>query len=86
VHELSLAVEVCRIVEETVGAGRLPAVVEVGVEVGDRSGIEASSLEFCLEAILAAPPFRSAHPVVERVPGMDMRVTWLEVEDDSPPD
>jgi Zn finger protein HypA/HybF involved in hydrogenase expression len=85
-HELSLALDVCRIVEQTVGAGQLATVVEVGLEVGEKSGIELANFEFCLEALLTAPPFGHAGATIERMPGTDMRVTWLEVEDDDPPD
>jgi Zn finger protein HypA/HybF involved in hydrogenase expression len=85
-HEFSLASGVCRIVEQTVGPGRLDSVVEVGLEVGDRFGIDIANLEFCLEALLSSPPFGRARPAIERIPGDDMRVTYLEVVDDDPPD
>lgn len=85
-HELSLALDVCRIVEQAIGTDQLGAVVEVGLEVGEVSGIEVASFEFCLDALFSAPPFGRARATIERTPGTDMRVTWLEVEDDDPPD
>ena len=85
-HELSLALNVCRIVEEAVGPDQLGSVRQVGLEVGERSGVEVANLEFCLEAVLSTPPFSRARATVARTPGHDLRVTWLEVEDDGPPD
>jgi Zn finger protein HypA/HybF involved in hydrogenase expression len=83
-HELSLAMEVCRIAREHVGAGRTGALLEVGVEVGANSGVETGSFEFCLEALLGAPPFGRARPVIERTAGDALRVCYLEVEDGGP--
>jgi Zn finger protein HypA/HybF involved in hydrogenase expression len=85
-HELSLAFEVCSIAERHVPHGQLSNVVEVGVEVGDDAGIEADNLEFCLETLLSTPPFKAASPIITRVPGSDLRVTYLEVDDDHPDD
>jgi len=86
VHELSLALDVCRIAEDTVGREQLPNVTEVGLEVGDGAGIELANFEFCLEALLASPPFGRAKPVIDCLPGDDLRVSYIEVEDGSPPD
>lgn len=83
-HEMSLAMEVCRVAREQVGADRTGAVLEVGVEVGDRSGVEMGSFEFCLETLLSAPPFGRARPVIERTPGSELRVRYLEVDDGDP--
>ena len=83
-HELSIALDVCRIVEEHVGAEALARVTEIGLDVGDRAGIEIDNLEFCLEALLGAPPFGRAVPKIERLEGDELRVTYLEVEDDGP--
>jgi Zn finger protein HypA/HybF involved in hydrogenase expression len=85
-HEMSIALEVCRIAEEQAvaagpGAG---SVVAVGVEVGDDAGVELSSLTFCLESLLAAPPFAGAKAVITRSPGDVLRVSYLEVEDGRP--
>lgn len=85
-HEMSIAMDVCRIAEEQVGSMMLPFVVEVGVEVGDRSGVEADNLEFCLEALLRSPPFRRARPAIVRTSGDVLRVTYLEVDDDGAED
>ena len=80
-HEMSVALEVCRLAEERLGRETLPRVVTVGVEVGDTAGVEVSSLEFCLEAVLAAPPFTGAKPEITRLSGDVLRLSYLEVED-----
>ena len=82
-HEMSIALEVCRIAEEQADAAQ---VVRVGVEVGDDSGVEVSSLEFCLEHLLNAPPFAGAAPRIIRVPGDVLRVSYLDVDDGRPHD
>ena len=80
-HEMSIAMEVCRLAEERLGTGAR-TLVAVGVEVGDESGVEPSSLEFCLEALLAGPPFGGATVELVRSPGDALRLTYLEVDDD----
>jgi Zn finger protein HypA/HybF involved in hydrogenase expression len=86
VHELSLAMDVCRITEENVGRSSLGLVREVGLEVGDRSGVEFGTFEFCLESLLSAPPFRGARARIQRTPGDELRVTYVEVDDGDPTD
>ena len=85
-HEMSVALEVCRLAEERLGREALSGVVAVGVEVGDDAGVEPESLAFCLEAVLAAPPFRRAKPVITRSAGDALRLSYLEVEDGRPDD
>jgi hypothetical protein len=43
-------------------------------------------LLFCLEALLAAPPFHKARPEMSRCRGDVLRVTYLELDDDRPDD
>ena len=82
---MSLATEVCRIAEQHLAAagagGPVPTLLELGLEVGEEAGVELESLLFCVEVLLAAPPFSGAKAVVKRVPGDVLRVTYLEVED-----
>jgi Zn finger protein HypA/HybF involved in hydrogenase expression len=85
-HEMSLALEICRIAEQHVGPDGVGRVKRVGVEVGDDAGVEISSLAFCLEALLTQPPFERATPVIERLPGDVLRVSYLEVDDGRPDD
>lgn len=80
-HEMSIALEVCRIAEQQVGRSALADVLEVAVEVGDGAGVEPDNLEFCLEALLSHPPFGRAHPVLLRRPGDVLRVDYLEMDD-----
>jgi Zn finger protein HypA/HybF involved in hydrogenase expression len=85
-HELSLAIEVCRIAEERLDPARVPHLRAVGIEVGDDANIEVENFRFCLEALLSAPPFSGARPVLETQPGSDLRVSYLEIDDDRPDD
>ena len=84
-HEMSIAMEVCRIAQERVGLEALARVREIGLVVGYDSGVEPESLRFCLEALLEQAPFRGARAALELVPGDDLRVNYLDLDDDSPP-
>jgi Zn finger protein HypA/HybF involved in hydrogenase expression len=84
-HEMSLALEICRITEDQVGRDALCRVREVGLLVGLDAGVEPENLEFCLDALLSHPPFAGARVSMEMEPGDDLRVTYLEVDDGGPP-
>jgi hypothetical protein len=81
-HEMSIALEVCRLTEEQVGAAGLASVVVVALEVGDDAGVEIGNLEFCLEALLSRAPFGRARPVINRTRGDVLRLDYLEIDDD----
>lgn len=85
-HELSVALEVCRMTEARVGAAGPGAVRAVGLEVGDDAGVEIGNLQFCLEALLAEPPFAGARALILRRSGDVLRLAYLEVDDGSPND
>jgi Zn finger protein HypA/HybF involved in hydrogenase expression len=84
-HEMSIAMEIARIAEEKLGAAA-PQLVNVGVELGDAAGVEPVSLEFCLEAVFAMPPFRGAKGTLLPATGDTLRVSYLEVDDGNPDD
>jgi Zn finger protein HypA/HybF involved in hydrogenase expression len=84
-HEMSVAMEVCRIAEDQVGFAALRTVREIKVIVGQHSGVEPESLRFCLDALLSSEPFCGARAALELTPGDDLRVDYLEIDDDSPP-
>lgn len=84
-HEMSVATEVCRMVQDRLGIDAV-SLVEVGLDVGDDSGLEPENLKFCLEALLAEPPFRGATPVITRQPGDVLRLSYMEVDDGCPDD
>ncbi|HSU13407.1 hypothetical protein [Longimicrobium sp.] len=79
-HEMSVAVEVCRIAEERVGAALLRSITAIGVEVGDRSGLDLARLGLCLGTLLGAPPFGHARPAITLHPGHDLRVAWVDID------
>lgn len=80
-HEMSVALEVCRLAEEQIGRQALPRVTAMGLEVGERSGIVADNLAFCLDTLLTHPPFRAARAIIQRTGGSALRLEWLEIED-----
>jgi Zn finger protein HypA/HybF involved in hydrogenase expression len=84
-HELSVAIEVCRMAEERLGADA-PRLRRVGVVVGDDAGLEPANLSFCLDALLGQPPFGTATAVLSSCSGPDLRVDYYEVDDDDPND
>jgi Zn finger protein HypA/HybF involved in hydrogenase expression len=84
VHELSLALEVCRLAEDILVRERGVAVNGVGVEVGSDSGIELENFRFCLDALLREPPFTGARADLRPVPGDALRLTYVEVDDGRP--
>jgi len=81
-HELSVALEVCRMAEERLRPEERPRLRRVGVVVGADAGIEPENLEFCLEALLSAPPFGRATPAITRTAGTDLALAFLQVDDD----
>ena len=85
-HELSLALEVCRLAEERVGRAALPRITAVGIVVGEDAGVERDSLAFCLQALLSAPPFAGAEAVLTASEGDDLRLDYLELDDGRPDD
>lgn len=85
-HELSVALEICRLVEERLPPGESCHVSRVGVIVGDEAGLEPDNLSFCLDALLSQPPFGSAYSVMTLCPGDDLRVDYFEVDDGHPDD
>ena len=80
-HEMSVAIEICRMAEHHVGRDNLPSLISVGLDVGDDAGLEIDNLEFCLEALLSNPPFGHGRPVINRTEGDVLRVAYLEVDD-----
>lgn len=85
-HEMSVALEVCRVVERQLGGDGLADVVEVGLDVGEDAGVEIGNLGFCLDVLLSSPPFRRGRSAIRRLPGDVLDVTYLEIDDDDPND
>ncbi len=83
-HEMSLALEVCRIAEAHLPAPGRSRVLAVGVELGRDAGVEPGSFRFCLEALLAEPPFEGARAEIVPSPGEELRLLWVEVDDGDP--
>lgn len=80
-HEMSVALELCRLAEEQVGRDALPHVEAMGIVIGSESGLAIENLAFCLEVLLTNPPFHAARAAIERVPGDALRLDWLEIDE-----
>ena len=80
-HELSLALEVCRMAEAELGP-RSPRLKTVRVELGAEAGIEPANFVFCLEALLGSPPFGAAALALTEAAGADIKLVALEIDDD----
>ena len=80
-HEMSIALEVCRIAEARLARDKLDRLVGVGVVVGDEAGIEPANLQFCLDVLLMHPPFRRATAKIARCTGDTLRVDYLELDE-----
>ena len=59
---------------------------EVARGVGEDAGIELENFRFCLEALLSGAPFAGARAELVSLPGTDLRVSYLEVDDGRPDD
>lgn len=81
-HELSVALEICRVLEGQLTETQLPQLVTIGLDVGEAYELELANLTFCLDTLLAQPPFAGAAVAVSRVPGADLRVGYLEIDDE----
>lgn len=84
-HEMSIALEICRIAEEQVGRHALSRIREVGLVVGRDAGVEPDNLVFCLDALLENPPFAGARTALELTTGDDLSIHYLDLEDERPP-
>ncbi len=85
-HELSLALEVCRLAGDVLVRERGAAVRAIGVDVGADAGIELENFRFCLDALLTEPPLAGARAVLQPVPGDTLRLAYVEVDDGRPDD
>lgn len=83
-HELSLALEVCRLAGEILERERGSSVRSLGVEVGDDAGIELENFRFCLDALLTEPPLTGARAEILPARGDVLRLTYVEVDDGRP--
>ena len=79
-HEMSVAMEIARIAEDKLG-DKLSQLVGIAVDVGDKAGVEPSSLEFCLDAVFSTPPFKGVKPQLLPCIGDVLRVAYLEIDD-----
>lgn len=67
-HELSIAQNILDTVQKEMTRRHLPAVVEVGVEVGALSGVLPDALQFGFEALVAGTPLAGCRLALTPVP------------------
>jgi hydrogenase nickel incorporation protein HypA/HybF len=67
-HELSIAQSILHTVQQEMTLRRLPAVTEVGVQVGALSGVLPDALLFGFEALVAGTPLAGCRLALTPVP------------------
>ena len=67
-HELSIAQNIIRVVEEELQRHDGARVLRVRLRVGEWSGVETESLSFCYEASVADSPLAGSVLEIEKVP------------------
>lgn len=80
-HELSLAEETVRIVEDAARRDGFARVRTVFVEIGRDSCVMPEALAFCFESAAKGGVAEGARLEIARPPGDGMRVTELDVVD-----
>jgi hydrogenase nickel incorporation protein HypA/HybF len=68
VHELSIACELIRLAEEAAVAEGASRILEIGVRIGERSGVVRDALEFAFESATLGTLAEGASLAVEDVP------------------
>lgn len=66
-HEMGLAASVLDIVRQYVPEAEAPLVRRVSLRVGELAGVQAESLRFCFEAIVAGTPYQTARLAIEYI-------------------
>jgi hydrogenase nickel incorporation protein HypA/HybF len=82
-HELSIATEMVRTVQDVLSREGAREVVSIAIQIGVLSGVERESLEFCFPIAAQGTPMAEARLVVEEIP---LSVRCASCEKDSSPD
>ena len=69
-HEMGIAASVLDLVRQDVPVIQGPLVRRVTVRVGELAGVQADSLRFCFEALVAGTPYQSAALAIEQLAAM----------------
>jgi hydrogenase nickel incorporation protein HypA/HybF len=81
-HELSLADDILRLVEDAAAREHFQRVAQLHLEAGTRAGVEVSALRFALETIAPGTCLEGAHIRIDEPPGSSaLRVRELLVHE-----
>ena len=69
-HEMGIAASVLDIVRQYVPDAQAPLVRRVSVRVGELAGVQAESLRFCFDAMVAGTPYGAATLAIEYIPAV----------------
>jgi len=68
-HELSLAMEVIELTQQEATKNQVSRILEIQIEVGDLSGVEADAFQSALEMLLRGTMLEYASVILIRTPG-----------------
>ena len=80
-HELGLAGGIFDIVRQHVPVSQAALVRVVRLRIGALAGVVPESLQFCFDAIVAGTPYGSASLQIECLPGDELQVVDVEIDD-----
>ena len=78
-HELSLAQNIVKIVQQHLSSGQNQGVKSVKMKVGHQAGITPESLKFCFGAVTEGTAVQGATLEIENVAGDELRVVEIEL-------
>lgn len=80
-HELSLAAEILRLVQDAAAREHFSRVATLRLEAGTHAGVEVEALRFALDAVAPGTVLEGADIAIEQPPGSALRVRELLVHD-----
>jgi hydrogenase nickel incorporation protein HypA/HybF len=81
VHEVSIALEIYKIVEENIKEYNLESATLILIKVGSFNGIDEKSLKFAFKAISKGQKCENAKITIEEVEGFELLVERIEGEE-----
>ena len=81
-HEMGIASSVLEAVEAEAALRKACRIASIGLRIGDLAAVDEDSLRFCFEVLTKDTDFEQTAIKIERTPGPELDLAYLEVEED----